>query len=339
METTLKTAINLTKAAIKHNLANAGGSKSSYIVPMWWSLPGEGKTTAINKIGEEMGLEVRSVIASTYDAGEFVGFPLVADGDYVRVKPAWFPTEGQGVIFFDEGPQAPTALQNIIARVVNERELGEFKLGDGWTVIVAGNPMASKAGTNVMPTHLKDRLMHINIRTDIDGFREYALANGWLPEVTTYLNERPEWLQKFDAKQDSCPSPRSWERVNTVLQLGLDPEAEMIAIAGLIGDGAVADFTGYLKVWKDMPKVKDVLAKPDSHAIPTDPAILYALCSSLAHHANKSNIKDILTYLGRFENKEFTVFTMTDTLKRFPELKTEKVVTDWFMKDGKAMMM
>lgn len=339
MQTKLSTAVEITRNAIQHNLNNTGGSKSSYICPMWWSLPGEGKTTAMNDLGDSMNMEVRSVIAATYDAGEFAGFPIVSDGDYVRVKPMWFPTEGQGMLFFDELPQAPTALQNLIARVANERELGEFKLGDGWTVVCAGNPQSSKAGTNQMPTHLRDRLLHINIMTDIDGFREYALSSGWDPVITTYLNERPEWLQKFDPKADACPSPRSWERVNTILGLGLDQEAEMVAIAGLLGDGAVADFTGYRKIWKDMPRVKDVLSNPTGHSIPSDPAILYALCSSLAHHANKSNIKDIITYTNRLPNKEFSVFCMTDVLKRFPELKTEKVVGDWYMTEGKDLMM
>ena len=335
----LSNAITNTRSAVEHNINNAAGTNSSYVVPMWWSLPGEGKTTAIEDLGKDMNLEVRSVIAATYDAGEFAGFPIMSNGEYTRAKPTWFPTEGKGILFFDELPQAPVALQNLIARVVNERALGEFKLGDGWSVVCAGNPQAAKAGTQAMPSHLKDRLMHLKLETDVEGVREYALASGWLPEITTFLEERPEWLQKFDPKQDASPSPRSWERVNTILGLNLPKEEEMYAIQGMIGEGAVADFVGYLRIWQDMPRVKDVLAQAATHAIPKDAAIMYALCSSMAHHANKSNIKDILTFVKRFENKEFAVFCMTDTLKRFPELKKETVVTQWFMSDGKELML
>ena len=338
-KTTLNTAMTILEKCIRHNLANRGGSNASYIVPILWSLPGEGKTTMVEDLTDRMELSLVTLIAAQFDAGELGGFPIVSGAEYVRARPFFLPTEGIGVLFLDELPQAPIANQNIMAQLVNERRIGEHRLGDGWTIVCAGNPMSAKAGTTAMPTHLQDRLCHIHLRTDVEGFREYALGKGMDPRVTTFLNERPEWLQKFDPKAQACPSPRSWERVNTILGLGLEPAAEAIAIQGMIGEPALADFTGFLHVWGKMPAVKDVLADPLNHSIPEDPAILYALCSSLAHHANASNVKAIIDYTGRFTNKEFTVFCMTDLLSRFPELKKEKPVGDWFFNEGQQLML
>ena len=341
----LSNAVEITRAMIEHNLSNQGGSNSSFLVPMWWSLPGEGKTTAIENLVAEMGGHCSTVIAAQFDAGELGGFPFRSGETMVRARPFFMPTEEEAQQYsficlnLDELVQAPKANQNVIAQLVNERRIGEHRLPNNVVMVAAGNPLIAQAGTNPMPSHLKDRMTHLHITTDHEGFREYALEKGFLPEITSFINERPEWLQKFDPKVDASPSPRSWERANSILKMNLSREAETFALQGQLGEGTTADFTGYLRIWRDLPKSDDVLKNPKGHAIPTDPSILYALCSSLAHKANKTNIKSIIEFGSRFENQEFTAFLMKDTLKRHPDLKSEKVVTDWFFKDGKTLMM
>ena len=339
--TKLSQARTIIKAAIDHNLNNEGGSNSSYITPMLWSLPGEGKSTMMSDLISEMDLQEIQVIAAQFDAAELGGFPALdhETKSYYRARPFFMPTSGKGVIVCDELPQAPTAVQNVIAQLVNERRIGEHRLPEGWTVICAGNPLAAKAGTNAMPSHLKDRLMHIDVETDHEGVREYALAKGWRPEITTYLHERPEWLQKFDPKQNASPSPRSWERVNTIMGLGLPFAEQSIAIRGQVGEGALADFIGYLRVWKDLPKVEDIVKDPMGTKIPEDPAVMYALCSNIAYKATKGNVKDLITYMDRFKNKEFTAFGMKDVLQRNKDLMTVPAVSSWFMSTGKELLL
>ena len=341
----LSHAIDITRAMILHNLENIGGSNSSFLIPYWSSLPGEGKTTAISDLVEEMGGHLITIIPAQFDAGELGGFPYRDETTMLRARPFFLPTEEEAAqykfiaINIDELPQAPKANQNVIAQLVNERRIGEHRLPDNVVLICAGNPLAAMAGTTAMPTHLKDRLTHLSIVTDHEGFREYALAKGFEPVITTFIHDRPEWLQKFDAKVDACPSPRSWERANSILRMNLPPEAEMFALQGQLGEGAVADFVGYQRIWQDMPKAEAILADPLNHYIPEDPSILYAVCSNLAHKANKSNIKAIIDYAMRFPNKEFTAFCVKDTLQRNPDLKNEKVMTDWFFNHGKDLMM
>lgn len=341
----LTQAMEIVEAMIKHNIENRGGSNSSFLVPMLWSLPGEGKTTGVEDKIEAMGGHLISVVPAQFDAGELGGFPYRNGDTMVRARPFFMPTEEEAAkysfiaIFGDELPQSPKANQNVWAQLVNERRIGEHLLPDNVFLVCAGNPLVAQAGTNPMPSHLKDRLTHLHITTDHDGFREYALSKGFDPLITSYIHERPEWLQKFDPKVDASPSPRSWERANSIIKLNLPEEIENHALCGQLGEGATADFFGYKKIWRKLPKAHDVFANPAGHEIPTDPSILYALCSSLAHKANKSNIKALITYVERFENKEFTAFCIKDTLQRHPELKGEKIVTDWFFQSGKQLMM
>jgi hypothetical protein len=337
----LTQAIKAVEAIINANNAlPETAADAQYLVPMLWSLPGEGKSASIVALGEKINKEVISVLFGQFDPAELAGFAKLSEdrSTYERARPFFLPTEGSGIIFLDELPQSCLAAQNIAAQLVNERRIGEHKLPKGWQVVCAGNPMTAKAGTTAMPSHLKDRLTHLDIETDHEGFREYALAKGISAEITGFIKERPEWLQKFDPKQNASPSPRSWERADSIIKLNLDFATMCALLKGQIGEATLADFTGYLKIYREL-KTDEIMASPDFAELPDDPAITYALCSALAHRATKGNIKDIVTVIKRFQNKEFSAFCMRDCLARNPELKKEKVVTQWFLTEGKELLL
>ena len=339
----LSNAKKIAQSFIESNAAlSTTANNSEYLVPMLWSLPGEGKTSMIEALAEEMGYKVVTVVAAQFDAGELGGFPMVdtETKTYNRARPFFLPTSDEKtILFFDELPQAPVANQNIIAQCVNERRIGEHVLPRNTLMVCAGNPMSSRAGTNPMPSHLKDRLTHFHIETDHVGFRNYALAKGFLPEVTGFINDRPEFLQKFDPNQDASPSPRSWERANAILNIGLGSELEGDALKGQIGEAALADFTGYLRVYRDLPNSEDIFADPENTMMPERADVMYALCSMLAHKATVENSDALVTYLRRFNQLEFAAFLMRDALQRNPELKKSKAIVSWIMKEGKDLLL
>ena len=56
--------------------------------------------------------------------------------------------------------------------------LGPHHLPDGWVVVAAGNRMSDRAGTNQMPSHLKDRMMFLEIEADLDDTLAYFNSVG-----------------------------------------------------------------------------------------------------------------------------------------------------------------
>jgi len=340
----LSQAKNITKAMINSNLSlKKGASNASYLVPMLWSLPGEGKTTMVEDLAAELGLVVETVIVAQFDYAELGGFPkLSADGlTYNRARPFFLPQAGckDTLLFLDELPQAVMANQNVMAQLINERRIGEHVLPDNVAIVAAGNPMNSRAGTSQMPSHLKDRLTHLDIETDHEGFRNYALGKGLSPEITGFINDRPEWLQKFDPNVMASPSPRSWERANTIINLGLDRDCERQALKGQIGEAALTDFSGYLRIYRDLPSAADVFANPETTEIPAAPDVLYALCSNLAHKVSATESKALVTFIKRFQSKEFAAFCMRDTLSRNPALKKDKNIAGWVVTDGRDLLL
>ena len=313
------------------------------VVPYLCSIPGLGKSSVVQQVADELGIPMQTVILAQFDAAELGGFPYLSEDntEYKRARPFYMPNdpESKGILFLDELPQAPLANQNVAAQLTLDRCIGEHKIPEGWTIICAGNPLSSKAGTNSMPSHLKDRLCSLEITPDTEAFRDYALASGIDPMITAYLRERPEWLSKFDPKVDACPSPRSWIKANEALKLSLENSEEYFVLCGVLGEGAVADFTGYKKIWGKLPKFEDIIAKPGATEIPTDPSILYALCSNLAHKVNDNNVDKVIQYIDRFENKEFSAFAMKDILRRHEGLKKNKAVVAWLMTTGKELLL
>lgn len=334
----LSTAQAIIRASVEAN-GKLSGRTSQYTTPMLWGVAGLGKTTLVQDVAADLDMDCEVVILAQYDAGELGGFPYLDDGTFLRARPSWLPTEGRGILFLDELPQAPVANQNIAAQLVNERRIGEHRLADGWSIVCAGNDLKHRAGTNAMPTHLKDRLLHLEVEPNLDDALDYMNAKKVRPEVTGFLRFVPKQLSQFDKDAKACPSPRSWEKVSNILDWGLDSVAEYEAITGQVGAGATADFTAFLKVYRELPDPELPLKDPDNAPLPENPSVMYAVCSALSYRVNKTNAANFLKYIRRLPQQEFAAFAIKDALARFPDLKKVNGFRDWVLGGGAELIL
>ena len=307
---------------------------------------GLGKTSNVQQIVEENEWMLYILSLSQFDAAELGGVICLVDGKAERVMPHWLRKLWEMsekcevvVLFLDELPQAPVSNQNVAAQIVNERRIGEFKLPDNCAIVAAGNRTSDRAGTNTMPSHLKDRLMFLEIEADLEDTIAYFMAHKVHEDVTGFLRARPEFLHKFDRDANASPSPRSWDRVATILGWGLDAVCEAEAISGQVGRAACADFMGYRKLKATMPDLDKIISNPDSAEIPSDAMVLYALAAGLSHKMNKANAGNIIKYLKRLDAQEFAAFTVKDAVNRDQTLKQSEAVRQWILSDGKQLIL
>ena len=326
---------------VKFNLS--ASSQELQLIPMLHSAPGLGKSAIVKQVAEDLDIECRTVIFAQFDSGELGGFPVLSKDrtQYDRAKPFFmsFEKDSKGILFLDELPQSPISNQNIAAQLVNDGCIGEHKLPLGWSVVCAGNPMAARAGTNAMPSHLKDRLTHFDIEPDTEAFLDYAFDKGFTPEVTGFLLHRPEYLSMFDPNVNVSPSPRSWERANSIIGIGLPLDLEMTTLAGQVGNAASADFIGFIKIMRELPDPIKSLANPLEAMIPEKPAVLYAFCSAIAAYVNESSAKNFTTLIDRIEKKEFSAMAIRTAIKRKPELAKAKAISEWLLSTGKELLL
>jgi hypothetical protein len=337
----LSQARNIVTSAVHHAWSLKNGRDAQYVVPYLISGPGIGKTTTVQDIAAEEGVQCQILSLAQYDAGELGGWPVPSKtGDtMIRMRPDWMPTEGRGVLFLDELPQAPVANQNIAAQIVNERRVGPHRLPEGWVIVAAGNRTSDRAGTNNMPSHLKDRLMFLEIEADLDDTIKYFYSKRIDERVCAFLRFRPEWLHKFDRDANANASPRSWERVSSILSWGLGEVDQLEAISGQVGRPATADFQGFISVYSLVPDIDKLIASPEDAMISENPAITYAICAALAVRLNSKNAANVLTYLSRLPQQEFAAFVLKDAFAREPAIKQNDAVRKWIMDVGSKLIL
>jgi hypothetical protein len=337
----LSQAQAIVEKAITHALDLKDARDAQYVVPYLIGGAGLGKTTIVKDVAASMNMQCSILSLAQYDAGELGGWPVPSkDGNsMIRMRPDWMPTEGTGVLFLDELPQAPTANQNIAAQIVNERRVGPHHLPAGWVIVAAGNRTSDRAGTNNMPSHLKDRLMFLEVEADLEDTIAYFYAKRIDERVCAFLRFRPEWLHKFDRDANACPSPRSWERVSSIMSWGLDPVNQLEALAGQVGRAATADFHGFIKLYTTVPDMDELIANPMGAMISQDPAVMYAICAALSAKMNAKNAGNVVKYLMRLPQQEFAAFVIKDALSRDKTLKQTDAVRDWIMTVGKNLIL
>lgn len=294
--------------------------------------PGGGKTTIVHEVAKELDIPIVERHMPTMLVEDF-GILFPKENKALEYKlPDWFPIKGeapeQGILLFDDRNQAPAELQKVLANICQARNLHGTFLPDGWQVISTGNRQSDRAGANRVLTHLRNRETVLELETHLDDSTKWMIDNGVKPEVTSFLRFRPNLLHDFDPQRDQNPTPRSWvEGVSDVLGT-VPPEAEFECFKGAVGEGAAAEFTGFIRIWRKLPNPDAILMNPTTADVPKDPATLYALSGAIAQRSTDGNFERVCTYAERMP-PEFSVLTVSYACRRNPDLANTQAFTKW----------
>ena len=299
--------------------------------------PGGGKTTIVQDVANAMGLHYIERHLPTMLVEDF-GIPVLGSDTLRYLIPDWFPAKGSkwddgqgGVLCFDDRNQAPADLQKVLANICQARNLHGVPMAQDWTVVSTGNRQQDRAGANRVLSHLRNRETVLEFDTNLDDWSSWALTHGVKPEVVAFIRFRPGLLHDFDPNKDQNPTPRSWvEGVSAVL--GVVPlEAEYECFKGAVGEGAAAEFVGFMKIYRKLPNPDAILLNPDTADVPSDPATLYALSGAISARVSQANISRAVTYLSRCP-AEFSVLAMSMAVRRDPSVTSTKGFIDWSIK-------
>jgi hypothetical protein len=293
-----------------------------------WGPPGAGKSSVTAQLASSLHLTLRDLRALLLDPVDLRGLPYVAEGRSKWAIPEFLPAEGAGILFLDELNAAPAMVQAAFYQLVLDRRLGEYTLPDGWVILAAGNRDADRAHTTRMPTPLRNRFVHLDFEVDAQEWSEWAIGAGLRPEVIAFIRFRPQLLSAFDRDANAFPSPRSWEFVSRILDRGPEASVEHEMFAGTVGTGAATEFSGFLRMFRELPNIDAILLNPSGERIPDSPAAQYAVASALAHRASDTNFDRICLYLERMPT-EFRVLSVRDATLRDPKIKYTAGYTKW----------
>lgn len=326
------------RTSITEQFAAPNGNK---IVPFILGAPGGGKSACARDIVNSLGIEnVVEFTASLRDPVDVLGTPN-NNGEYTR----WVPPEefyklrrgvGRAALILEELSDAPVPMQNALCGVIYDRRAGNLPLTDELFIIATGNRTEDKSGANRITSKLANRTRRFDFVENIDDWTEWALDNDVDPVLIQFLRFRPGLLSDFDPNRFANPTPRAWERVNFIPS-GLDQALFFDNVAGEVGEGAAAEYTGFRRIYMALPDVDSILLDPAGAEVPADPATLYALTGALARKATKDNFDRVSKYLGRM-SPEFNVMATKDAIKLQPTIKHSRAFIEWASRNAEVLM-
>ena len=360
----LKTLIqcNLNALWSKDNyLADTLEKRASMIPPlMVWGAPGLGKSTVVREITEELNIGFIDVRLAQREPVDMRGLP-VPENDRVKwlVSSEWpRDTKSRGIIMFDEFTAADRTLQVASYEFILDRRLGDlYKVPPGWYILAAGNRVEDKAVACAMSSALANRFLHVEVRAEAESFLQWAAAHNIHPAVINFIRYRPERLfcQERENLQRGWPSPRSWERVSTMLKISdhcQQPSILNNALPGLIGEGTAAEFHSFLQnrfFMIDNCDIRERLLTGEPIKPPERIDMKYACCGAISYHIgmepDPGKLKTMLDSCLKFALKlsgDFSMMLITDVmnnLKKTGDLKlllTHPLYAEWRAKFQKG---
>lgn len=342
MEVNITQAISLINACFRVGL-----------VPMMKGSPGIGKSDIVHGIEQDKNLKGIDLRLSQCDPTDINGFPQFRDGKATYIPMDTFPTEHDPlpvdedgkpmngwVLFLDEFNSAPVAVQAASYKLVLDRKIGQFKLHPKVYIVCAGNRENDGAIVNETSTAMQSRLVHFQLTVSLNEWLKWAAKNDVSFMITSYLNFKPDHIYTFkpDHTDETYACPRTWAFANKLMGVReIDHEDFLPLMAGTLGEGVATEFKTFCEIYKELITVEDILKNPVGIAMPQRADILFALTGSVAHHATRENLPDLLKFIYRMP-PEFQIVTLKEAIRKNRTLMTVPEMIQWVSKQGQELL-
>jgi hypothetical protein len=289
---------------------------------------GIGKSEFVYGLAQELSIGLVEFRATLLEPVDLRGLPSVANGITVWNVPSFLPVverDGdRGILFIDELLQAPMATQLALFQLtIKPYRLGDYQLPTGWTIFSASNRREDKSGASRMPLALANRFAHYTVDVDLDAYLANAVRKQFAPEILAFNRFRPALLHVAPVGEElAFPTPRGYEALSDACKVS-HPDQWFSLARSILGEPTALEFSGFLNVYRHIPKPDTVISDPQGAVVPTQPDQLCAIASALARKASPTNLSAILTYLARLP-EEYEIMCVHDAITRDETLKVAK---------------
>lgn len=322
---------------------------------MLWGPPGVGKTQGLYQLAAKEGYKVIDVRLSQVEPVDLRGIPTVDEqGRTNWAIPSMWPDPNDNdtkyLVFFDEINHGNNSTMSAAFQAIQERKLGEYQFPAGCRFAAAGNRAKDRSIANQMPVALRNRFMHLEVSSSVEGFVAHGMKQGFhelvlgfirfspqsLNELIEHSNTDEEFQRTSEVKtHNAIATPRTWEGVHKLLNVATDATTNQIdfesikpLILGMVGEEMAVKFNGYAQFYKDLPDIDKLIKNPSNFDVPENPGMLYAIAASLAQKITETNADNVVKYLTRMP-EEFQAMCMKDAVARDMSLIATTAFADW----------
>jgi len=280
------------------------------------------------------------------------------DQDYVRFATneelGVHITSRPGVIMLDEIGKAPRSVQNSLTRLMQEREIGSYKLHPDSIVFATTNLGAEGVG-DVLPPHVRNRITVINMRkpTHLEWI-EWGINNGIDPIMLGWVRDNPQVFADFTevknpddneyiyhpkSQRAAFVTPRSLEKASHWLKLrdSLDDQTVVAALKGQIGDRAAMDMMAFVKLADQLPRLDQIKTDPMNAPVPTSAAAVVMVVYRSLSAMSPDLANPWMDYMMRLDNEAQGMFANGVRSAKYQHqalMMNNRKFTDWAMKNG-----
>jgi hypothetical protein len=217
---------------------------------------GIGKSEIIEEAAKRLGIGFVCRDLSLMEPPDLIGMPRL-DGPVTRyLPPAFLPTEGEGLLVFEELNRCPDYMRAPCLQLLTARTLNDYRLPAGWLPCAAINPAGAEYDVQHLDPALLSRFVEVQVVADRSGWLAWAESRGVAEGVIGYVASDPGIFEDTN--------PRAWKAVSDLLngaeRVRASQDVVDVAIAGKVGQERMIAFRKWRKKGESPPETEALLA-------------------------------------------------------------------------------
>lgn len=241
--------------------------------------PGIGKSQISQNVARKRNCKFIDFRLLTMSETDLKGIPFPSEDNKkaIFLHPNIFPNEErdgkEGILLLEELTSANRNLMSTMYQLVLDRQLGTYKLPDGWMVVATGNREEDYGEFYVMPAPLADRFLIFELANSgsafVDDWIVWAYKNDIAVEIIAYVRKFSNSLHDFNPELHDegmliFPTPRSWASLSDIIKHdqssndNLSDEAKSMILAS-VGPIHGNQFISFYNYRNNLPDLDDIL--------------------------------------------------------------------------------
>lgn len=279
--------------------------KTQDLVPCVFGPAGVGKSSITQQIADaHFGGSLLDIRLGQLQEEDLIGIPSIVDGRTTYNLPFFWPTEGSGVIFFDEVNRATKGMMQCLFQLVLDRRYFNYVLPEGYRMVFAGNWGEANYFVQELDPALRSRFVIIYYTGPVyEEWKRWAAKNGITQEILSFLGIHQNMLVTEPKDDKPSPNPRTWKMASSILMATDDKDVRKVALSGVIGLEAAVMLLNYIE--------KEYEALPDPANLRRARDILRRWLAGKQNDRITAFLSSVVDYVeqgGAYELKEFKSF-------------------------------
>jgi len=335
----------------------AGGHEVSTLVE---GDMGSGKSSIMREL---MRLTSRRGVyfdATTKDLGD-MAIPMIAEMEgknFVRFAPneelGMHLQDEPSIVMIDEYGKANPAVKNALLRLLQEREVGSYKLHPE-TILFATTNLGAEGVGDIVPPHGRNRITIVRMRkpTYMEWI-EWGINSGIDHSLLGWVKDNPQCFASFTevknpddneyiyhpkSQRTSFVTPRSLEKASNWLKKRdrLNDKTITAALIGTVGARAAMDIMAFTKLADQLPTLDQIKTTPDTAPVPTSAAAVCMVVFRSLGAMSKELIDPWMDYMQRLDKEAQGMFANGVRSSKYQHqgmVLTNKKFTQWAMSNN-----